>query len=130
MKRVDDGHFQRRGVVERRIEDGPIICVGLGQQVGVVGGQAHKVVDEHAGAGGAVAVVFGEVQRDVAWRDLQVAGAARRPVLPVEPEAQPVEVKPNGLGVVENAEDGLDGGYGGREREVGNREQGIRRTSC
>ena len=57
-------------------------------------------------------MVLGEVQRDIAPRDLQVARATLGPVLPVKAEAQPVEVEFDGFGIVENAEDGLDGGHG------------------
>ena len=67
------------------------------------------------GAGRAVAGVAAEVQHHVAARYLQVVGAGGGPVFPIEVKAQPAHVETEGLGVVEDAEDGR---YHAREKPV------------
>ena len=92
-ERVRHGYFQRCGVIERRLQARTVVLILLGQQVLVKGGQALKVVDEHAAARRAVAVVLGKVQRDVAARDLQIRRAAFGAVLPIDAKAQPLNTQ-------------------------------------
>jgi hypothetical protein len=103
-ERVGDHHFEAPiGILQAR----PHRAVVLGQEFGVKRPEALRHVDDHVASRRGVTGMFGQVQRELATRDLGVQwGVIVEAMLPIDRETQEIEIEFVRFRDIENAHDG------------------------